>query len=132
VAREQSQYQEQKMQTAISVGATVLGAMFGRKLSRAGIGRATSAARGAGRIGRQREDVSRAQDNVESVMAEQQELTRQIEAETAELQAKFDPAALAFEKVEVKPRKSDVATLSLTLLWLPFEVTREGEYQPLT
>jgi DNA helicase HerA-like ATPase len=130
VAREQAQYQQQKMQTAISVGATVLGAVFGRKMSRAGtVGRATSAARGAGRIGQQREDVGRAQDNVETVLAEQQELARQIEAESAELQTKFDPAALTFETVEIKPRKSDLATLALLLLWIPFEVMTDGTVQ---
>ena len=61
VAREQSQFQQQSVQTAISMGATVLGALFGRKLASAGtIGRATTAARGAGRAMREHEDVATA------------------------------------------------------------------------
>jgi hypothetical protein len=119
VAREEAQYQQQKMHTAVSVGATVLGAVFGRKLTRSTVGGAATAARGAGRMGRERDDVTRARESVETVIADQQELERLIEAESAELQTKYDPAALAFETLEIKPRKSDIEVLSLSLLWLP-------------
>lgn len=44
--REKSQYSGQKFQTAISIGATVLGALFGRKVASVGtVGRAGTAAR---------------------------------------------------------------------------------------
>ena len=50
VQREQDQASQAKLQTAFSVGATVLGALFGRKaLSTTNMGRATTAMRGAGR-----------------------------------------------------------------------------------
>ena len=50
VTREQQQATSQKLQTAVSIGATVIGALFGRKAISAGtIGRATTAARGFGR-----------------------------------------------------------------------------------
>src|SRR5262249_2590187 len=49
LATQQSQLHGQQVQTAISVGATVLSALFGRKaLSTSTLGRATTAARGAG------------------------------------------------------------------------------------
>ena len=44
----------------ISVGAGVLGAIFGRR----SMGSVTTAARGAGRVAREREDVRRAEENV--------------------------------------------------------------------
>jgi hypothetical protein len=41
---EQSQYKQKKMQTAISFGTTVVGALFGRKLGSVGnVGRAATA-----------------------------------------------------------------------------------------
>ena len=53
--REQEQYSQLKTQTAISIGSTILGALFGRKLTSAsGVGRATTAMRGAGRATRER------------------------------------------------------------------------------
>lgn len=48
--RESEQAKQQGLQTAISVGATILGTFLGRKSIKVGtIGRATTAARGAGR-----------------------------------------------------------------------------------
>ena len=61
VAREQAQSTQQTLQTAVSIGATILGAFLGRKaVSTASLGRATTAARGAGRAMKEREDVGRA------------------------------------------------------------------------
>ena len=49
VEREQQQASQPKLQTALSVGATLLGALLGRKAISAGtLGRATTAARGVG------------------------------------------------------------------------------------
>ncbi len=50
VAKESQQASQAKLQTAVSVGAAVLGALFGRKTVSVGnLGRATTAARGVGR-----------------------------------------------------------------------------------
>jgi hypothetical protein len=120
VDREQSQYDQQKMQAAISFGATVLGAVFGRKLaSTRTLGRATTAARGAGRIGRERADIDRARDSVDAMLAQQAELESQITEETARVQAEFDPVAIILEPVEIRPRKSDTTVQRLELLWVP-------------
>src|SRR6185503_12383361 len=65
VSREQEQASAAKVQTGISMGATVLGALFGRRtFSASTLGRATTAARGVGRASKERGDVKRAQDNV--------------------------------------------------------------------
>ena len=61
VDREQQQASDQKLQTAVSMGATVLGALFGRKAVSIGtLGRATTAARGVGRTMKEDSDVKRA------------------------------------------------------------------------
>ena len=59
MARESEQVSQQRLQTAISMGATLVGALFGRKSMSASIGRATTTARGVGRTMREREDVER-------------------------------------------------------------------------
>ena len=49
----------------ISIGSTILGALLGRKLTSASsVGRATTAARGASRAGRERGDIQRATDEM--------------------------------------------------------------------
>ncbi len=58
------------LQVAISIGATVIGAFLGRKaISATTLGRATTAARGAGRVLKERQDVGRAQETVEALQA---------------------------------------------------------------
>ena len=96
IDREKSQLSQQKLQTAFSVGASVLGAMFGRKaMSATNVNRAASAARSASRIGRESGDVDRAGDNLEAVQQQRADLQQQFEADTAALERVIDAAARA-------------------------------------
>ena len=62
----------------MSMGASILGAFLGRKtLSAGNIGRVTTAARSASRIGRESEDVERANENLDVL----QQRLRTLEAE---------------------------------------------------
>jgi hypothetical protein len=120
VAREQSQYSQQKMQSAISIGATVLGALFGsRRMSSGTIGRATTAARSAGRMGHEKEDVERAEEGADVLRQRLAALAAECEQEVAALQAKLDPQTIAIRKVQVAARKSDIEVARVVLLWVP-------------
>ncbi len=91
VGRESEQATQQKLQTALSVGATLVGALFGRKMVSAGtLGRATTAARGVGRSMKESSDVQRASDTAEAVRARQQQLEAQIQDETKTIAAAFE------------------------------------------
>jgi hypothetical protein len=119
VAIEKSQVAQQSLQTAISFGATVLGALFGRKLASTGnIGRATTAARGVSRTMREREDVGRATDTVAAVQQQLADLQAQFEGESAAMQKDVDATALAVNKSLLRPRKSDIAVTSIALAWV--------------
>jgi len=84
VAREKGQAQTAKVQTVISVGATILTSLLGNKrINYSTIGRATTAARGAGRAMEQAGDVKRAEEDAASARATIDELN-------AELQRKVD------------------------------------------
>ena len=132
VSREQSQYEQQKLQAAISLGASVLGAVFGRKLaSAANVGRATTAARGVGRATRERDDIGRAQESLASLSEQKAGIEKQVEAEVAELQSGFDTSALELEPIEIRARKTDTATAPPVLVWLPFAVGADGLPAPL-
>jgi len=131
VAREQSQVQQQTIQTAISVGATVLGALFGRKtLSTATLGRASTAARGVSRTLKEREDVGGANESLESVRARRAEIESELQGEIEKLTAASDPGQLAIETTSVRPRKSDVAVDSVSLVWVPYWVGDGGSARP--
>jgi hypothetical protein len=79
VAREKEQAGAAKVQTAISVGATILDVLMGNKrVTRTGLGRATTAARGAGRAMQQEGDVKRAEEDARAAQAEIDELNEEL------------------------------------------------------
>ena len=108
------------MQSAISFGATLLGAVFGRKLaSSATIGRATTAARSVGRVARERADVGRAEESLEALRGQLAALEAQFASETEHVGAVADPATIALEEVRIRPRKADTTVSRLALAWVP-------------
>ena len=120
VAREAEQAQGQKVQTAISFGATLLSSFFGRKtVSLSTLGRATSAARGVSKTMKESSDVGRAQETVEAVNQQLADLDAQLKAETEAIQHGGDPQTEELEKVNLKPTKSNISVKLLSLMWAP-------------
>ena len=118
VTREEEQASAAKVQTAVSMGATVLGALFGRKtFSASTLGRATTAARGVGRASKEQEDVSRARENVAVARTALEELDAQIEEDTKGITARYDAAASAIETVSLAPKRGQVLVQSVSLGW---------------
>lgn len=121
VERERSQLNQQRLQSAFSIGASVLGALLGRRtLSAANVNRAASAARSATRIGRESGDVDRASESVEVVQQKQKDLQQQFDADAAALDTRFDATAVVLRKVQISPRKSDIAVGEVALVWAPW------------
>ena len=128
---EREQYSEKRTQAAISIGATVVGALFGRKLGSLGnLGRATTAMRGTGRAARQRGDIARAQEQVGRLREQLRDLEQQFEDDRDDLQATLDVDALTIKEVKVACRKSDLDIQSLSLVWVPFRVDADGIAEP--
>lgn len=121
VAREAEQAKGQKMQTAISFGATLLGSFLGRKrASLSTIGRATTAVRGVGRSMKESQDVDRAEENVAAVTQKLSDLEAEFQAETAALERSLDPQTEQLETVSLKPTKANIAVKLVTLAWAPY------------
>ena len=119
VEREESQYSQQKMQTAISVGTTVLDALLGRKkLSRSSVGRATTAMRGAGRASRERDDIRRAEESVDVLRRQRAEIEGDFARETETVRERYDMTGLELESIPIPPRKADITIHRVALAWL--------------
>jgi hypothetical protein len=118
VERESAQASQQKLQTGLSMGATILGAIFGRKAIGAGtLGRATTAARGVGRTMKEAEDIKRASENVEAVRARARALEEEVLAETQKISDSSGPAAI--ERVSLQPKRGHVSVQVVGLGWMP-------------
>jgi hypothetical protein len=84
VQREEGQFRGAGLQTAVSAGATILTAIFGRKkLSYSTIGRGTTTARGAARTMEQQQDVARAKENLAAAQQELDDLNTELEEKVA-------------------------------------------------
>ena len=119
-AREQDEYSSKKLETAVSLGASVLGALFGRKLASASnVGRAASVARNVGRAARERDDIARAEESSEAIAAQLKQFEAQFQAEVEALRSAGGVDELEIAEISVAPRKGDLSIDSLVLLWAP-------------
>jgi Skp family chaperone for outer membrane proteins len=128
VEREKSQYSQRKLDTAISIGTSVLGAIFGGRS--AATTRAGSAARSAGRVFSEHGDVARAGETLESLTTERNALLAAIEQEAAALAAGLEPAGIALERIRIAPRKSDIAVGRVAIAWEPWRAGPDGFPRP--
>jgi hypothetical protein len=119
VAREQQQVGQQKLQTAVSLGATMLGALMGRRsVSLSTLGRATTAARGVGRSMKEAQDVERAEVKLQEAEAEIAALNEELEREIAALEHTADVSA-PIDVIEIKPKRGNVDVRLVALAWQP-------------
>ena len=118
-ARESEQSTQQKFQAAVSIGATLVGALLGRKtISTGTLGRVTTAARGMSRTMKESADVQRANESVEAVQKQIQDLDEQLRQETQAIAADFDRPPL-LEQVTLLPKRGQVSVQLVALGWDP-------------
>jgi DNA helicase HerA-like ATPase len=123
VGREETQSKHQKLQTVVSLGATLLGALLGRRAASVGtVGRATTTLRGAGRVAREREDVKRALKKLKELQRKLEDLEGEFEEAAEDLADRLDPGALEVEAYPIRARKSDIETDGVQLVWTPWGV----------
>jgi hypothetical protein len=128
VARESEQVKQQGVQTVISIGATILGALLGRKtVGPSTLGRATTAARGAGRVLKERQDVGRAQETVEALQQQMADLEAEFKAEA---ESSALPGAESIQAITIKPTKQNISVKLVVLAWVPWWKTPTGERIP--
>jgi hypothetical protein len=114
---------EQRSSAFLSVGADIFGVVFGRK-------RATSAIGSMSRSYKESSDIGRAEENVEAVRRQLEDLQTQIESEVAEIQTQMDSSTAALETLPVKPKKTNINVRLFTLAWLPYVKDATGELKP--
>lgn len=131
VEREEEQAKQQKMQTAISMGATLLSAFVGRKaISYSSMGRATTAARGVGRTIKETQDIGRAKETVESMAQRLQQLEADFKVETDALATRIDPLTDPLDTIAIRPTKTNISVQLVALCWMPYWQSPDGKATP--
>lgn len=129
--KQQEDVKEAELKAAISVGATILGAFTGRRMiSRASVDRASSAARGAARAQREKQDVQGAEQSLDRLRQRFTELEEQFAQELSKLKAKYDVASEQLETVSISPKRSAISVTTLCLAWAPFRQENDSLIVP--
>jgi len=127
VEKEREQAKQQKYQTAISLGTTLLTAFLGRKrTSLSTIGRASTTLGRAGRAMKEGKDIDIAEEKVRELNARLGELQELITEEMEEIKASIDPKTEELETFVVKPKKRDIALSLSCLTWVPYWQDEKG------
>ncbi|MCE9632433.1 MAG: DUF87 domain-containing protein [Planctomycetia bacterium] len=120
VEREKAEAKNQSLQTYVSIGTAVLGALLGRKKASATtIGRAATSMRSASRAARQQADVAHAEESLSTLEEKRVALEQEIEEELDRIRLESGPESLALESIDVPAKKTDIAVDEVVLAWVP-------------
>jgi DNA helicase HerA-like ATPase len=129
--REAEQAKRARFDTVISIGSTLLGAFLGRKAVSVGtVGKAATTMRSAGRAMDQAGDVTRAQETVEVVQQQLQDLEAQFQAEVNAATASVDPTTETLDTLDLRPTRTNINVRLVALVWLPFSRDAVGVMNP--
>jgi hypothetical protein len=127
VEKEKAQANQQTMNVAVSIGTSILGAVFGRKLASASnIGRAATTIRGASRVANERQDVALAEESVDAIQRRIDDLNSQFQVEANALIDGAASESVRLEEISIAPKKTDVSVIDLVLCWTPWTVDESG------
>lgn len=108
------------MDTALSFGVAVIGALFGRKaVSVTTASRSAQGVRSAGRMMKEKEDVRRAEEEVQRIESAIAELAEELQSKIAETADRYSPANYSPEPFAIKPRRNDIFDVKVYLQWEP-------------
>ncbi|WP_170018871.1 DUF87 domain-containing protein [Campylobacter sp. RM16190] len=116
--KEQRDVKNKGLEAAISVGASLIGALFGRNLlSRTNLGKVASGAKSANRVLKERDDVKLGEQAVADIETQIEELMAKFENEASELKLKNDIQNITIAEIEIAPKNSDIYGEKVYLLW---------------
>ena len=111
----------QKIQTFIYAGATLIGSILGKGVTKRTINETGTTLRQATRIGRDRMKATDAEEDVKAYQEAVDDLTKDLETQSRALSV--DPETIAIETIHIKPRKTDITVEKMALLWAPTAVS---------
>ena len=115
VDRDKEQASSQKTSAYVSIGATLLGTLFGRGITKGTISQAGTSIRRATQIGKDDTKAQHSEDNLQSYQQQLQDLENQLNDEID----KSTGVSLDVTKISVPARKSDITVDKVFLLWRP-------------
>jgi hypothetical protein len=131
IEREQQQSTKKKLDTAVSFGTAILGAVLGRKrLSSTTASKMGTAIRSASGASKEAADVKRAQQTAAKVRQDLEALNEELEREVDALEDAYDAQDEELDEIEVKAKVADVHVPLVGLIWMPYRDSGDGRFEP--
>ena len=131
IAVQKEQSTKRKLDTAISFGTAILGAVLGRKkLSSSTATKMGSAIKTAGSARKEAADVERAKQTAEKVKSDIAALNKELEEEVAKLDTSFDAQSEELDEIAVRAKSADIHVAVTGLAWLPYTADEKGRLRP--
>jgi hypothetical protein len=113
VQEHEAQTRDQKYQTAISLGTTLLGGFLGRKA----LGGFRTTSRDMGRSVKKKRESEYAKENLQALQEEKQRLDSQFQTEVSTLDTKINPMTENLESIAITPSKTNIVVRFVGLVW---------------
>ncbi|NPA94688.1 MAG: hypothetical protein GXO58_04595, partial [Thermodesulfobacteria bacterium] len=118
--KEKGDVKARGVDTALSFGVALFGALFGRKgVSVTSISRSARGVRSAGRLIKEKGDVERVEQEIARLEQELQTLALELQEEMSRLDEQYAPEHYPAETFSLTPRRSDIFDVELALVWEP-------------
>lgn len=109
----------QMFEAGLSFITTVIGALMGKKLTQTTINQAGTTFRRVGRIGKDGQDATNAEEDLQVLQDQLQDIQNQLDSQISTLKANADPSQLKLDEVIIRPRKTDISVDEIALVWWP-------------
>lgn len=118
VEKEEHDVKSRTTDTLLSIGVAVVGAFFGRKsFSTTNVSRAATGMRKASRVVKEKGDVKRAEEQMEMLQQDLEDLTALLEEQLGIIAESFSEEQYEIETFAIKPRRSDIFDVRVCLVW---------------
>ena len=131
IASEEQQSTQRKLDTAISFGTAILGAVLGRKrLSSSTATRVGSAMKRAGAARKKSGDVERARQTAAKVRIDIETLNDALQDEIDTLESSYDAQAEELSETVIRAKAADIHVAVFGLGWMPYRESGDGRRVP--
>lgn len=120
VDKQQAEARAAKVSTAVSIGQTILGVLFGRKTSASTVSRGATAARGASKAWKESGDLKSAEQKLADIEQQIADLNDEAQQQIDAMKQQCDVDSQEFTKTSIRPLKKNIVTTAYGLAWLPY------------
>jgi hypothetical protein len=122
---------ERQVGAAIDIGATVLGAIVGRRGSTATLRQARTAAKDISRMAGGAKTIESTQEALQSMQSQLHDLDREFRDELRQVEQKYNPSAETLEPVGFAPKQTNVSINAFVPVWAPYALLSDGGLREL-